>query len=259
MTETRADTVAIVLAAGRGTRMRSSLPKSLVPLRGKALVSWELDALEAAGVGRRVVVVGPEADALRAVLPAGVQTALQEVPDGTASAVACAEAAVGEAAHVLVLVGDSPLLSARSLRALVAHHIGSGAACSFLTAEFPAEALPPYARVLRGDGGVVLGCVEERDCDADQLGIRELLTSHFIFDAAALWAVLPLVSPHGVTGERYLTDVIELLGLAGRRVAAVRIDDWRELVGLNTPEELAWAEGVLDELTHRGATDDQAG
>lgn len=239
------EAVAIVLAAGRGTRMRSVLPKPLVPLRGKALLLHELDALAEAGVGRVVVVVGHGAEAVRAALPHGVETALQEVRDGTASAVACVRGPAREAPRAFVLVGDSPLLRAESLRRLFEHHVATGAACSFLTATFPAEGLPPYARVLRGPDGAVRACVEERDCTAEELAIRELLTSHFLFEGPALWRLLPLVPRHPRTGERYLTDLVGLLVAEGQRVEALAIDDWRELVGLNTPEELAWAEGVL--------------
>ena len=105
----------------------------------------------------------------------------------------------------------------------------------------------PYARVLRDPGGSVSAVIEERDCSKEQFAVREYLTSHFLFEAQALWSVLEQVHAHPVTGERYLTDVIGLLLGAGRKVQAVAIDDWRELVGLNTPEEVKWAEGVLGE------------
>ena len=240
------DAVAVVLAAGRGTRMRSDLPKPLVPLRGRGLLLWELEALAEVGVGRVVVVVGHGAEEVRAALPAGVETALQEVRDGTASAVACVTGPARLAPQAFVLVGDSPLLRARSLRRLFEHHVATGAACSFLTATFPAEGLPPYARVLRDAEGQVRACVEARDCTSDQLEIRELLTSHFLFRGPDLWRLLPQVPRHPRTGERYLTDLVGLLRAEGQRVEALAIEDWRELVGLNTPEELAWAEGVLD-------------
>jgi bifunctional N-acetylglucosamine-1-phosphate-uridyltransferase/glucosamine-1-phosphate-acetyltransferase GlmU-like protein len=234
---------AIVLAAGKGTRMRSALPKPLVPLAGRGLTLRLLDALEQAGVGRRVVVVGHGAEEVRAALPDGVATPLQAVRDGTASAVACGRDAAGDARHVFVLVGDSPLLTAGSLRALFDHHVATGAACSFLTATFPVAY--PYARVLRGPGGEVLGCVEERDCTPAQAAVRELLTSHYLFDADALWAALPEVPRLPTPGERSLTDVIGIIRARGGRVEARSIPDWRELVGLNTPEEVAWAEAVL--------------
>ena len=98
--------------------------------------------------------------------------------------------------------------------------------------------------MLRDADGVVTGCVEERDCTPEQAEITEYLTSHYVFDAAALWSRLPDIPRHPVTEERYLTDIIGLLIDAGQRVEAVVIEDWAELVGLNTPEDVAWAEGV---------------
>jgi len=232
--------------------MRSELPKPLVPLSGRGLVLRVLDALDDAGVTEQIVVVGHGADAVRAALPQGVHTPLQEVRDGTASALGCAREAVGDASAVFVLVGDSPLLRGESLAALARHHEQTGAACSFLTAIFRDP--PPYARVLRDDQGRVLGCVEERDCTPEQLAIPELLTSHFLFDAKALWWALARVKPHPDTGERYLTDVISIMAEDGDRIEAMCIDDWRELVGLNTPEEVAWAEGVwADRLAAAGS------
>lgn len=245
------DAVAVVLAAGKGTRMKSDLPKPLVPLAGRGLTLRLMDAVAAAGIGRRVAVVGHGADQVRAALPDDIHTPLQAVRDGTASAVACGQEAAGDAPHVFVLVGDSPLLTAGSLRALFDHHVATGAACSFLTATFPVSY--PYARVIRDEDGGVLGCIEERDCTPEQAALRELLTSHYVFDAAALWAALTRVPRHPETGERYLTDVIALIREAGGRVEAVSIPDWRELVGLNTPEEVAWAESVLGEAGRAGA------
>ncbi len=239
--------VAVILAAGKGTRMGSPLPKPLVPLAGRGLVLRLLDAVALAGVPRTVVVVGHGADAVRAALPAGVSTALQPVRDGTAGAVLAAQGAAGDADEVFVFVGDSPLLRPQSIRVLAEARAKTGVACAFLTARFPVPY--PYARVIRDDGGDVLCCIEERDCTEAQRTIDELLTSHFAFHGPSLWSALDAVVPNPDTGERYLTDVIGILMDRGLGVAAVPIGDWRELVGLNTPEDLAWAEGVLDDLS----------
>jgi len=236
--------VGVVLAAGKGTRMRSPLPKVLVPLAGRALVRHVLDALGEAGVADRVVVVGHRAEEVRAALGPGYRYALQPDPRGMAHAVACAREAVGDAEHVVVTVGDAPLLRATTLRRMLEHHLRTGADCTFLSATFP-EPLPPYARVIRDARGRVVHCVEERDATPDQRAIRELLTSQYAFRASALWTHLDEVTPHPVTGERYLTNILPRMLGAGRRVEAVRVDDPAELVGPNTLEEVAWAEKVL--------------
>ncbi|MBW2258659.1 MAG: bifunctional UDP-N-acetylglucosamine diphosphorylase/glucosamine-1-phosphate N-acetyltransferase GlmU, partial [Deltaproteobacteria bacterium] len=156
-----------------------------------------------------------------------------------AHAVACARAAVGDAEQVVVTVGDAPLLRPATLHRMLDHHLHTGADCTFLCAVFP-EPLPPYARVVRDADGRVVHCVEERDATAEQRAIRELLTSQYVFAASALWAHLDEVTPHPVTGERYLTDIVPRLLAAGLQVEAVRVEDPTELTGPNTLEEVAW-------------------
>ena len=236
--------VAVILAAGKGTRMRSTLPKPLVPLAGRAIVLRLIDSLKAAGVDDIVVVVGHGADEVRAALPPGVRTAMQEVRNGTAGAVDCAREAAAGAEDVLVFVGDSPLVSAASIRRLVSERRERDLPAAFLTADFPISL--PYARVIRSEDGAVVACIEERDCTPEQVELREYMTSHYAFSGEALWQGLHRVKPHPVTGERYLTDVLGVILEDGGRVETVAADRWEELVGLNTPEEVAWAEGVLE-------------
>ena len=237
------DSAMIVLAAGQGKRMCSSLPKPLVPVAGEAILHRLLRAIEEAGIGRVAVVVGHGAAEVRASLTPRYSTPMQETRDGTAHAVSVAQSELNEVASVFVFVGDSPLLRPESIQKLAQQHQESGAACSFLTSQF--EQHFPYARVIRDSDGRVTACIEERDCSKEQAQISEYLTSHFLFDGPLLWSFLDRVVPHPVTGERYLTDVIGLMIQEGHRVEAVAIADWRELVGLNTPEDVAWAEGVL--------------
>jgi len=233
---------AVLLAAGKGTRMRSHLPKPLVPLAGRGLVLRLLDAVQEAGVDRVAVVVGHGAEQVRAALPDGVDTPMQAVRDGTASAVQCAEAACRDADEVLVFVGDSPLVSAESIRRLLAHRRATGAQAAFLTADFPIQL--PYARVIRDEHGACVDCIEERDCTPEQAELREYLTSHYVFHGPTLWRLLNQIEPHPVTKERYLTLILGLIRREGGVVETVQAESWEELVGLNTPEEVAWAEQV---------------
>ena len=237
------DTAAIILAAGKGTRMKSPLPKPLVPVRGRPMVRYLIDALEGAGVKDIAVVIGHGADEMRQELGDHYKLPFQEVRSGTADAVACAANAVSDSKHVFVFVGDSPLLSAESIKRLHQEHVEQAAQCSFLTAHF--ETLFPYARIIRDSQGNVEACIEERDCTEAQKEIRELLTSHFLFDTAHLFETLNRVPRHPTTEERYLTDVIGLTLNDEKKVTALSIDDWKELVGLNTPEDVRWAEGYL--------------
>ncbi|MAY80505.1 MAG: UDP-N-acetylglucosamine pyrophosphorylase [Deltaproteobacteria bacterium] len=236
-------TAIIILAAGQGKRMRSNLPKPLVPVAGRPIIDHLIDAVRAAKVSTISVVVGHQAERMRSHLDDTVHTPLQSVRNGTAHAVDVARDTVSEADEVFVFVGDSPLISTASIDKLQKAHRETGAACSFLTADFAQHY--PYARVIRDPQGSVTAVIEERDCTPEQTEITEYLTSHFLFDAAALWSVLDRIETHPVTGERYLTDAIGLLLKEGARVEAVSIEDWRELVGLNTPEDVAWAETVI--------------
>jgi bifunctional N-acetylglucosamine-1-phosphate-uridyltransferase/glucosamine-1-phosphate-acetyltransferase GlmU-like protein len=237
------ESAVIILAAGQGKRMQSPLPKPLVPVAGRPILDWLLDSVRACGIDAVSVVVGHQAEAMRAHLGDGVRTPLQEVRNGTAHAVDVARTSVEGADEVFVFVGDSPLIRPESISRLQRAHRETGAACSFLTADF--EQHYPYARIIRNAEGGVEAVIEERDCTPEQQTITEYLTSHFLFDAKALWSVLDLIPVHPVTNERYLTDAIGLLLQRGERIEAVAIDDWRELVGLNTPEDVAWAEAVL--------------
>ena len=245
---------AILLAAGQGTRMRSPLPKPLVPLAGTPILHHLLAATQAAGIAQIAVVVGHGAEEVRAALPPTIATPLQAARDGMAGAVACAAAAVAGADQLFISVGDSPLLQPAAIRALLDRQAQTGAAAVFLTARFPQPL--PYARVLRDADGRLRACKEERDCSPEEAAVPYYLSSHYVFSAAALWRHLPQVQPHPETGERYLTDVLPLLLAAGEGVEALEIDDWASLVGLNTPEDVAWAEA---HLAQRRATSDWAG
>ncbi len=222
------DTAALILAAGRGTRMKSPEPKVLVPLAGKPIALHLLESLEEAGVSDLHVVVGHRADEVRAALGPRYGYVLQERQLGMAHAVEMAR----------------PLLRPGTIRRLLARHRDTGAACTFFTATY--EPPPPYARVLRGADGRVLYCVEERDCTAEQTRVRELLTSHYVFRSDALWEHLESVPVHPVTGERYLTDITRSFHAHGLGMQAVPLDDPMELAGLNTLEEVEAAARWLE-------------
>jgi bifunctional UDP-N-acetylglucosamine pyrophosphorylase/glucosamine-1-phosphate N-acetyltransferase len=237
---------AVILAAGRGTRMRRPEPKVLVPLLGKPIAQHLLDNLERGGIDDLTLVVGHRADEVRRALGPRYGYVLQEQQLGMAHAVEMARPVLsGRADHVMVTVGDSPLLRPASVRRLVEHHMATGAACTFFTAHY--DPPPPYARVIRDRAGRVRCCIEERDCSPEQRLVRELLTSHYVFEAGALWDHLHEVPVHPVTSERYLTDITRSFERRGMRMEAVVVDDAAELTGLNTVEEVAMAARWLEE------------
>ena len=240
----------VILAAGKGSRMRSALPKVLHPLCGRPLVHWPIHAARAAGAGR-IVVVDSAARPLDGHLPDDVVLAVQEQPNGTADALEAAAGALPEDGAVVVLSGDVPLVTAEFVRDLVAAHAASGAAATMATMvlDEPGE----YGRVLRDAAGDVTGVVEAKgsgDATAEQLAIREVNTGIFAFDARALRAALRLVGSDNAQGERYLPDVLPLLRAAGHRIAAHVVDDADLTLGVNDRTDLAAVRAIAQARIH---------
>jgi bifunctional UDP-N-acetylglucosamine pyrophosphorylase/glucosamine-1-phosphate N-acetyltransferase len=237
---------AVVMAAGLGTRMRSDVPKHLHPLLGRRMVDWVLDSARVLGADPVVVVTAPTtADAFD-----GLEVAVQEIPLGTGDAVRSARSTLeGRAENVLVLSGDTPLLTPGLLGELVDAHEREGAWATVLSFE-PAEP-KQYGRVLRGDDGGLAAIVEHRDATTEQRAVREVNSSIYVFRADKLWPVLDRLSPHNAQGELYLTDSVALLVSDGGRVAVHKGGDPVETEGVNTRAELAGAAAALrDRINH---------
>ena len=245
---TAAPAAVIVLAAGEGTRMRSrTTPKVLHPLAGRPMLGHVLAATETLRPRRTLVVVGHAREAVRAHLADVAPTAsavVQEHQNGTGHAVRVALAAVGELRGTVVVVpGDSPLLTGETLARLVEEHERLQAATTLLTAlvDDPAG----YGRVVRAPGGGVTAVVEHRDADELQRQIREVATSVYAFDATRLAEALAQLSTDNAQGEEYLTDVVGLHAAAGLPVAAVTATDPVETMGVNDRVQLSAAGAAL--------------
>ena len=229
--------------------MRSETPKHLHPLLGKRLVDWVIDAARALGPEPLVVVTSPETQ--DAIAGDGITVAVQPEARGTGDAIAAARGALdGFEGDVLVLSGDSPLLTPELLEGLIAKHRESRAAATVLTFE-PVRPLP-YGRILRDDEGNVRAIVEEGDATEQERAIRELNSSTYVFDARELWGALDALKPDNVQGELYLTDTVRALAEAGKPVATYKSDDPEAPVGINTRVELAGTAAVLrDRINER--------
>jgi bifunctional UDP-N-acetylglucosamine pyrophosphorylase/glucosamine-1-phosphate N-acetyltransferase len=231
--------VAVILAAGQGTRMRSRLPKLLHPLCGRPMIEWPVAAVLEAGAGK-VVVVDARGEPLRELLEGRVEIAVQAEPRGTADAVRAAAAHIDPGAPVIVLAGDVPLIGPQTLAALAAEHERQGAAATMLTAVL--EDPSGYGRVVRGPDGTVERVVETKaagDAAPYELEIREVNTGIFAFEGAALLAALEQVHPDNAQGELYLPDVIPILREGGRTVVAFELEDPTETLGINDRRGLA--------------------
>jgi bifunctional UDP-N-acetylglucosamine pyrophosphorylase / glucosamine-1-phosphate N-acetyltransferase len=233
--------VAVVMAAGHGTRMRSSVPKHLHPLLGRRMVDWVIEAARAVPVDRLVVVSSAES----AGSYEDVEVAVQAQPLGTGDAVRAASAAVRDAETVLVLSGDTPLLTGDLLSALLDTHRHESAAATVLSFR-PAD-VRNYGRIVRDDAGALLAIVEATDASPAELAIGEVNSSIYAFSAELLWPALERLTPHNAQGELYLTDAVRELVEDGRKVAVHVAADADEAEGVNTRVELAAATARLRE------------
>ena len=236
--------VAVILAAGKGTRMKSALPKVLHAVGGRPMLRHVMTAAEQAGAKRTIVVVGFGGDQVQAKIGAAAEYVLQAEQLGTGHAMMQVQPVLaGFSGTILLLCGDTPLLTDKTLLALVAAHQQSGAAATVLTA-MPADATG-YGRILRNESGQVLGIVEQKDATPEQKKIGEINTGIYCFEAAPLFAALAGLTCNNAQGEYYLTDVLAILAQAGQQVGAVEVSDFQETLGINSRLQLAEAEAIL--------------
>ena len=229
----------VILAAGRGTRMRSATPKLAHELCGRPLLAWPVEAALAAGAGRVVVVVGAD-DGLAGLLGEGVEVAVQQQPLGTADAVAAAAGLIDRDGVVIVLAGDVPLVEAELLRELGDQHRASDAVATMVTAVLADPA--GYGRVVRGAADEFVRVVETKvagDASAAELAITEVNTGIYAFDGGALLDALEDVGTENAQGERYLPDVLEILRARDAPIATFAASDPAIVLGVNDRVGLA--------------------
>ena len=231
---------AVVMAAGLGTRMHSSVPKHLHPILGRRMVDWVIATAREAGVEAVVVVASPaSADAF-----GDVEVAVQENPLGTGDAVRSARGALeGRTDDVLVLSGDTPLITPELLRDLRETHRANGASATVLS--FEIDEPGRYGRVLRNPDGSLAAIVEAADATDEQLAVTEVNSSIYVFRADRLWPMLDRLEPKNAQGELYLTDSVALLVAEGDRVAVHKTAIPEDALGVNTRVELAEAASTL--------------
>jgi bifunctional UDP-N-acetylglucosamine pyrophosphorylase/glucosamine-1-phosphate N-acetyltransferase len=237
---TARDLAAVVLAGGLGTRMRSDTPKHLHPILGRRMVDWVLEATRALEPDPLVVVTSPAArDAFD-----DVEVAVQAQPRGTGDALASArEALEGFEGDVLVVSGDTPLLTSELLERLVETHRRDGASATVLT--FEPRDPGDYGRIVRGDDGAVREIVEAVDASEEQLRIGEANSSIYVFAVDRVWPALDKLEAANAQGELYLTDAVRHLASGGERVAAHVANPALDAEGVNTRAELAAAAAAL--------------
>jgi len=232
------DATGIILAAGKGTRMVSDLPKALHKVCGIPLTEHCVRAMRGAGLERVVVVIGHGADQVREALGECCAYAMQAEQLGTGHAVTQALPLV-ETADAIVMPGDAPLMRSESLKSLYAHHKETGADLTLAVVQYNDPT--GYGRVFRDEEGMPVAIVEEKDCTAEQRAIHEVCVSLYCFSTALLRQLLPQVTSANAQGEFYLTDIVRLAAGGGKKVVTWNAADPLELMGVNDRWQLAEA------------------
>ena len=253
-----ANLTAVILAAGKGTRMKSKLPKVLHKVGGHPMLEHVMDAAEAAGCRDNVVVIGHGAELVRELVGSRARIALQAEQLRTGHAVLQAADTLKDfTGTVMILCGDTPLLEAEELKKFYAEHVKSGAAATVMSAMM--EDPFGYGRILRDANGDVAGIVEQKDASEEQKLIKEINTGNYCVEAPLLFEVLRTLGNNNAQGEYYLTDVLAKLRAMGKKVGGVVTADSEMIMGVNSRRQLAEAESVmrrriLERLMDEGVT-----
>lgn len=244
--------IAVILAAGKGTRMKSDLPKVLCEVLGRAMIHYVLDALDECGIQQKIVVVGYEAERVKAELASRdhIRFVLQEEQKGTGHAVmVCKEEIASHEGPLLVVAGDSPMIQSSSLSSLMDHFASEKPAC--LLGTLDKEDPHGLGRIVRDSNGQFQEIVEEKDATEQQRKITEVNMSTYIFDNQELLSVLFELKNQNSQGEYYITDCPALLKKEGKKVDALPVLKPCESLSINTVEELAIVEDALKQTLNQ--------
>ena len=242
----------VILAAGKGTRMESDLPKVVHEANGKMMVAGVIDAAVEAGASKLCLVVGHQGALVQEKVNKvyfgeqdfTITYATQTEQLGTGHAVKCAKDFIGDEGDVLVLCGDTPLIQADTLKKLVDTHRREGNGATVLSAVLPDAT--GYGRIIRGADGAFERIVEQKDATEEERAVREINSGMYVFSALALSESLDMLTNDNVQGEYYLTDTLELIkNRIGKRVNAVVTENLDDIRGVNTKAQLAEAEEIL--------------
>lgn len=234
----------VILAAGMGTRMKSKMPKVLHKVCGKPLSKWVIDASKAAGADKVCAVVGHKAETVKEVLGDVCEFALQAEQKGTGHAVMQAiDVIKNSKGEVVILNGDTPLITAETINKAIEYHKNNGNQATVITAIL--DDVTGYGRIVRDNDGSVLKIVEQKDASEEEKKINEVNSGMYVFDAQSLVYALDKITPNNAQGEYYLTDTLEILLSAGKKIGGYAISDNDEIRGINDRVQLNEAEKIM--------------
>ena len=230
---------AIILAAGKGTRMKSKYPKVVHKVCGKEMVNHIIDVSKKSGVKDVVTILGHESEVVKNVLPKDTMIAMQTEQLGTGHAVKMAKEYINDEDTIVILCGDTPLIKEETLKRLFDYHIENEYTATVLTTKV--ENPTGYGRVIRDENGDLLKIVEQKDGNAEELAVNEINSGIYCFKGQMLRESLDLLDNNNAQGEYYLTDTIKILRDKGFKVGAFNGSTIEELMGVNSRVELAKA------------------
>ena len=236
---------AIILAAGKGTRMESDLPKVLHKVCGQTMVHYTIQAAKDAGATDVIVIVGYQGQLVKREIIDYVEYAEQREQLGTGHAVMCARDHIGSEGDTVVLCGDTPLITADTIIKLREKHMHESNGVTVLSAIM--EDPTGYGRIIRDQDGSFLKIVEHKDCTEEQLQVKEINSGMYVFNSEALSFSLDKLTNDNAQGEYYLTDTIQIIKSTGLKVNAMPVEDVNEILGVNTKAQLQEAERIMTE------------
>ena len=233
---------AIILAAGKGSRLSSDTAKPLVKIGNKTIIERIVDTFSHFN-NIDIFIIVRENSPIISLMENHCEFIFQNIPKGTGHAIKCATDVIKKYDQAFISVGDSPLISYLSLSKMMKNHIKNDIDCSFLTSYFPQEY--PYGSIIRDKDMNIIKCVEQEDASKEEKKIKERLSSHYLIKSNIIEKYINRIIPNINTHEEYLTDIINILVKENKKMEGFQISDYHELIGINTPFDLAKVKKIL--------------
>ncbi len=230
--------LAIILAAGKGSRMKTSIPKPLNKVYGKPILGWIINSFKKCNIDITVI-INQKCKSHFKIYENDISFIFQNNPLGTGHAVMQAKDLIKNYKNIFVFVGDSPFIDQSIIKKMFKLHYKKKCDCTILSSNFKKKF--PYARIIK-ENNQIKKVVEEKNATKKELLIKELFASHYLFNSKILTKYINEIKPNPISGEIYLTDILNILIKENKEINVIKINNWKKLVGLNTKEDIKWIE-----------------